>query len=904
MQPASLRYAALRMSKRPLPVALACAVLGLSAAAEAAESSGEEPPRTAAIPLARSAASFMRRATAARRTGPITLDGKVDEPAWRAVPWNDDFTQLEPDEAAPASVRTRFKVLWDDEAIYLGVECDDPLPPTARLSRRDTFVEGDFISFDLDTTHDRRTGFHFQVYAAGQQLDGIHFNDTEFTTDWDAAWESSVATSAKGWSVEVKIPLRVLRIPDHAQVFGFNIYRYLSRRHEQDQWRYRPRGTPGDMSQLGLLGGLDGIKPVHALELQPFVAARTTITTPAPSTRRAPAAFASGCASVGTSPSTVSAGCIGLDLRYNLASDLSLVATINPDFGQVEADARVLNLSTFETFFPEKRPFFLEGLDLFKPPFRVGFGGPYGGLSYQLFYSRRIGQPPAGLDTSDNATVLYLPAAAPVLSAVKMTGTIGGTSVGFLSSIEPKVFAQVVRPDGVAENRLAADASYSGALRLRTPLGDNAIVGFTGTASDPMFTGSARRAHVGAADFTAFDSAREYSLNAQVAGSLLEGNLRDVERDGTVLGRGSSGSGTTVTLNKRGGSVIASAVFDYLSPEFTTNELGYMPRANLARLMAFVGYNDLHPNGLTQRWNANFAIREIHDSRFNVLLFRAAGPEIDAVFSNYWSGGTGFGLVGRHADDRELADGTPLERQPGTFGYANLSSDSRKPVSLNLNLFQSREFGRQAISSEVDWSIGFRPIPSFEGSLEGAYIYETGTIRQIRPATALPGSGEDPTAVLDPQSAVGRTREYLLAPIFDRSLSTTLRGTLAFSPLLTLQAYAQLFTAGVAYGNAQRAVVGPGRSEVTFAQLTDATAADAAPNNDSRQVGLNLNLILRWEWRLGSTLYLVYAHQTANQVTPSMRGLSFGGDLGALSQNQGAVAGDTLLLKIDFLKAL
>src|SRR2546428_7944505 len=213
-------------------------------ALEAAGQSGPSP---------QGAGDFFRSIRAARRSGPIALDGRADEPAWRAAELGEGFTQFEPDEGAPPTAPTRFRVLWDDDSIYLGIECDDPEPPTATLSRRDRVAEGDWVSFDLDTTNDRRTAYHFQVFAGGQQLDGLHFNDTDMTTDWDAAWESAVARTPAGWSVEMRIPLRILRVPDGATSFGFNVYRYLARRKEQDQWRYRPREASGDISLLGRL---------------------------------------------------------------------------------------------------------------------------------------------------------------------------------------------------------------------------------------------------------------------------------------------------------------------------------------------------------------------------------------------------------------------------------------------------------------------------------------------------------------------------------------------------------------------------------------------------------------------------------------------------------------------------
>src|SRR5207244_2249403 len=264
-------------------------------------------------PASQPAASFFRSIHAARRSGPVAIDGRPDELAWNAAELGEGFTQFEPDEGAPPTAPTRFRLLWDDDSIY-------------------------------------------------------------------------VATAS-----------------------CFTASRSRARRKEQVQWRYRPRGSSGDVSLLGQLTGVRGIHPVRSLELRPYLASRSTMTRPAPGPASAPFRFAP-CSSFGIGANGVAAGCAGVDLRYSLASDLSLVATVNPDFGQVEADQRVLNLSTFETFFPEKRPFFTEGLDLFQSPLRISFGGAYGGDAYQVFYSRRIGKPPPDWETA-NGTLLYQPSA-------------------------------------------------------------------------------------------------------------------------------------------------------------------------------------------------------------------------------------------------------------------------------------------------------------------------------------------------------------------------------------------------------------------------------------------------------------------------------------------------------------
>jgi hypothetical protein len=855
-------------------------------------------------------ASYMRTAHAARRTGPIVLDGKLDEPAWQAAPEETQFTQATPDEGSPPTVHTSFRILWDDEYFYLGAVCDDPYPLTVTLTRRDRAIEGDYIQFDLDTTLDRRTAYHFQVYASGTQQDGIHFNDNDTSLDWDAAWESAVhREEGKGWSVEIRIPLRVMRIPEGSTTWGFNFYRVTSRRHEEDQWRFRPNGRSGNVSRLGLLDGLAGIHPVRALELRPYVSLRGARNTPAPS-YLPHSELTFGCASEAVDPKIGLTQCAGADFRYSLASDLSLVGTVNPDFGQVEADQRVLNLSTFETFFPEKRPFFLEGLDLYKPPLHFDVGGSYGGDAYQIFYSRRIGR---GTPTADDLglassqSIAYQQPTVPIATALKLSGTIGATSIGLFSAVEPRVSAQVLGPDGRAETIRTVEARNDAVLRARAPVGDQAFVGVMATAADPLFDDPARgldrtHAHVGEGDLAVFSKDRSTELDVQAVGSVLTGNTPQTLRDGTFMDSTASGGAFSGKLKHSEESWFANVNLDYLSPRFTVDTLGFMPRANLARMMAYTGLQSPHPNGIWQTAQIILVGREVRNAAFDLRLDR------DAILEASMNTPSGFffdlgGIVSApFVDDRELLDGTPLERRASWTWYGAFNTDSRKPVQFLLNWFETRAFSHFERLNQLDGTLAFRPLPQLDGSLEVAYNESAGTLRQIRPAGALPGAG-DPTVELDPRGATETTREYLLAQQHARSVSTTLRGTYSFTPYLTLQAYAQLFTAGIAYGDPQRAVVGPGKGVLRLASLAPAGAADAAPNADDRQSGLDVNVILRWEWRVGSTLYLVYAHSSANDVLPPTRGIDFRGELGTLT-SAGVSRGDSILLKVDLLSTL
>ena len=874
------------------------ALLLAATSARAADASGKAlPPEE----------SFMRTAHAARRTGsPIVVDGKMDEPAWQAAPLEDNFTQVNPDEGKPASVHTAFRVLWDDEFLYFGAICDDDQAPTLTLSRRDRYIEGDSVQFDLDTTLDRRTAYHFQVYAAGQQLDAIHFNDTDMTTDWDAPWESAVARTGKGWSVEMKIPLRSLRIPVGATIMGFNVYRILSRRKEEDQWRFRPNGRPGDISRLGLIDGLAGIHPVKELELWPYLGTKLLRSVPAYAT---PHGELGSCATIGFDPQRQGGFCAGLDLRYNLASDLALVGTINPDFGQVEADSRVLNLTTFETFFPEKRPFFLEGLDLFKLPLRTDIGGPYGGDAYQIFYSRRIGRgtPTASdLGYGSNQTIVYQQPSVPVLGAAKLSGTVAGASVGMLSALEPRVSAQVLE-NGRVDDLRTIEARSDSVLRVRAPLGDRGFAGVSGTAVDPMFTSpqgglERRHAHVGEGDVIVYNADRTWDFTAQGLGSVLTLNEPTTLRDGTHQGATSSGSAVSARIHHAEEYWLSAINLDHLSPEFTVNDLGFMPRANLTRAMGYLALRDPHANSIWQSSQLIGGAREVSDAMLAKRLSRDFFLEGSFTDKQFWFWDTGIDAFTSYVDDRELLDGTPLERQKFAYWYGNISTDSRKPVQLQLSWTEARAAPRFERINQLEFFFVFRPMSQLDGSLDLSYNENAGTIRQIRGASALPGSG-DPTVVLDPSVATQQPREYLLAQQHARSLSTTLRATWSFTPYLTVQGYAQLFTAGISYGSPLRAVAGPGRRTVRLGDLSPALAADFAPDADDRQAGLNVNLILRWEWRTGSTLFLVYAHQSSNDLVPPTPGLNLGRELGALS-DRGVAHGDTLLVKMDLLSAL
>ncbi|HEY4642437.1 MAG TPA: DUF5916 domain-containing protein, partial [Thermoanaerobaculia bacterium] len=357
---------------------------------------------------------------AVRATSPITIDGDLSDAAWQSAPEFTDFTQHDPDDGKPSTLATSVRIVYDDKAIYFGVKMADDHLPTALRTRRDNFVNDDYLSINIDAQHDRLSGNAFTVTPAGEQLDTVLFNDIGEDVSWDGVWESAITTGNDGWIAEIRIPFSQLRFPEQpAHVWGLNITRRITRLNEVVRIVNTPKGGTGFVSHFADIDGIAGIHRGRPLEMVPYGVARSDVrsrfdrTNPflQPSKQKLDG---------------------GLDVKYALTSTLTLTGTINPDFGQVEVDPAVVNLSQFETFYPEKRPFFTEGFQIFNfgdspaPEHWSFFNSP------AFFYSRRIGRSPQG---SINAAFVDAPTDTTILGAGKLTGKVGNWTVGVLDAL-------------------------------------------------------------------------------------------------------------------------------------------------------------------------------------------------------------------------------------------------------------------------------------------------------------------------------------------------------------------------------------------------------------------------------------------------------------------------------------
>ena len=364
------------------------------------------------------AATTLPVVRAVRLQHPLNVDGQLDEAVWQHAAPFPDLVMSDPDQGVPARQRTVVRLAYDDDALYVGARLYDLAPDSiiARVARRDDDVPSDQFSILLDPFHDKRTGYYFAVNAAGTQQDGVIFNDVQSDASWDGVWQARVHRDREGWSAEMRIPFSQLRFRDvPSMVWGVNVERMVPRYNEQDALVYTPRGESGFVSRFAELQGLDGVRPSQHIEIMPYVTQRTE--------------------ALRFDALRLDAGSMGGDLRASLGSKLTLNATVNPDFGQVEIDPAVVNLSDVESFFSEKRPFFTEGVGIF----RCGNNGAsdYPGFNWpepMFFYSRRIGRAPQG--GTPAADVVDRPLGTRILGAAKVTGQLApGWNVGTVQAI-------------------------------------------------------------------------------------------------------------------------------------------------------------------------------------------------------------------------------------------------------------------------------------------------------------------------------------------------------------------------------------------------------------------------------------------------------------------------------------
>jgi hypothetical protein len=833
-----------------------------------------------ASPLA--AAPVATPLKAVRAAAHIVLDGRLDDETWGLAAPSGPFLQKDPDEGKPASERTEVRVAYDDEALYVAARMfdSDPRAVVRRLSRRDDEPDADRFVLYLDPRHDHRNGFEFWVSAAGVQRDAVIYNDSWDDFSWDGVWEAAVALDEQGWTAEVKIPFSQLRFAEgEEQVWGINAARFIHRKAEEDWLELVPKKESGLAARMAHLEGLRGIHPRRALSLLPYVVSRGELVAP----RSAGDPFNDGSRTLGA---------VGLDLKYGLTSSLTLDATVNPDFGQVEVDPAVVNLSDFETFFDEKRPFFIEGSPIFNNFGHNGCNNFWGFNRSEpdIFYSRRIGRAPQG---GAEGEFVSAPTATTILGAAKLTGRVGGGwTVAALEAVAGSEGARLA--DGPRRSRQEVEPFSNYLVARAQHDGERVGVGVIGTSvlrtfDDASLSGLlARKAWVGGVDGYAFlDKKKDWAMTARFAASRLEGSTAAIGRaqrasqryfqrpDATQveldpLATALSGWTGSVNLNRQGGTVRVNSALWATSPGFESNDLGFNSRSDRWGFHTVVDYRKTDADRYTRsRW---FALSKWYSLNF---ARERQGDGLHGIwelqFRNYWwLGGNGWKRW-RSLDDR-LTRGGPSVVLPAGWG-ANLWSrtDTRKRLVLR---FDGNYFEHTAGTTERTLSATVEMKPA--GSV---FVSFGPSLYRLRSAASWV------TALDDPLATATFGRRYVFGELHQTEAAMTTRVNWILSPRMSLQVYAQpLISVGDyrqfkelarartfdfnRYGAGAGTIAAAGPGYAVDPDGAGPAAAFTFDDPDFNFKSLRVNAIYRWEWRPGSTLYVAWTQQRQDLGDP------------------------------------
>ena len=829
--------------------------------------SGPVRPSVAVEPPARAIpAPTATTATAARASTAPVLDGKDDDALWLVAPAITQFRQHDPVEDGDPRFRTEAKVGYDSRYLYVFVRAFDPAPDSvmAFLSRRDARTPSDYIHLMVDSYRDRRTGVRFSVNPVGVKRDFSISGDGNEDASWDGVWDVATAVDSLGWTAEYRIPFGQLRFPEAAtHTFGFAVWRDIARYNERISWPLFRRSRTGLVSQWGDVSGFDGISSPRRLEVLPY-----TVATNAPRP-------------VGNAFERRQSVAFGADVKYGLTSNLTLDATVNPDFGQVEADPAVLNLSAFEQFFEERRPFFLEGAGIFN--FAGQTFGNGNTPSNALFYSRRIGRGPQlsgryyDQDNPTNSTIM---------GAAKLTGrTAGGLSVGFLDAVTQ-------RETGAGGRTIEPQSNYMVA-RLAQDLRDgNSGVGLMLTATNRALDDDSRDLLRESAYALGIDARHRFWHNdyqvtgtavlSQVSGTpaailaTQRSNVHLFQRPDSRLRVDSTatalaGSRVSFGIGKQGGGITRfNASVSRTSAGYEINDAGFLTRADVTSNGNWFGLQLQEPTRYYRRVFAN--LNQWNEWNTDGLhLNSGANVNVNGELPNQWWVFTGFNVngIGEAYDDRASRGGPALRRTLRQNAWLGIETDGRKPVTVTLQGY----YALPDVAGSTEWGI------------DPAVNFRVASRLQAEVGLHLSAGLNDAQWVGNVADAAGT--HFTFARLHQRTSAVTTRLDYTVTPALSVQVYAQPFITAGDY-DALRELADP-RAD----RYADRFRSFVGPLNDFNVKQFRSNTVVRWEYRPGSVLFLVW-QQGRGQYDRNLGSFDLGRDYGDLFKSR---SDNTFLIK-------
>ena len=821
------------------------------------------------------------------------VDGRLDDPVWARAQPATGFRQAEPTPGEAASQRTEARVVYTDAAVYVGMRMYDTAPDQVRaqfVRRDDHEAVSDWASVMFDSYFDRRTSFEFATTPTGTRVDILHLDENAQDVAWDAVWDVATSRDAEGWTAEFRIPLSQLRFSGGDQLtWGINFTRKIARSSEVAYWAPIPPTSGKHVSLYGDLVGLERLSPPGGLEALPYTVGRLG---------RAPGSEANPFYKRNDMW-----GSGGLDLKYGITSNLTLTATMNPDFGQVEADPSEVNLTAFETFYAEKRPFFTEGTEIFRFPLL-----PEG----HAFYSRRIGRAPQLSPSVPAGSFSDTPETARILGALKLSGkTASGWSVGLVEAVTGKVSADVSGPDGIVAQPLEPRTNYLAGRVSRDFRAGRSGVGLIATATNRSLDADAfdrlrSASYLGGTDFWhRFGKGSNYEVSGWWVGTHVRGSENAIavtQRSAAHLftrpdGEHLTYDPTRTSMNgwagefsarKRGGGNWTWTLgLGARSPGVEPNDLGFLSYADTWYGSVTARYSDFTRGAHLRNWYVNGQLVQAQTFGMENLR-RSAHVNTRVTFLNFWQATLNTSFWGPRKWIWELRGG-PALRLPG-YAQARwiVRSDTRKPWGMTL---QGRvQVDGQDAGHELtfDPQVDFRPTPRATVSLGPVATFEVNADQYV----ARVGSSSDPTYV------VGRVDRH--------TVSMQARVSYGFSPTLNLDVYAQPFLSTGSYSDFRRVADPHAEDFDTRLPLLTGLALDEETNRyrnaslDFRNPEFNvrefrLNAVLRWEYLPGSTLFLVWTQ--ARQDYEAFGDLELGRDFDRLFA---APATNVFMVKLNY----
>ncbi len=799
---------------------------------------------------------------ALRTDAPPAIDGRLSEEAWSRAQVADTFTQKDPDEGKPATERTEIRILYDADALYIGARMfdSDPAKITARLSPRDETADCDRIMIYLDPRHDLRTGVEFWITAAGVQRDSVISNDTFEDNAWDAVWTAAALVDAQGWSAELRIPYSQLRFnAADSQIWGVNVARYIQRKNETAWLRLVPKTENGLASRMIDLVGIDGVHASRHVEVVPYTAVRQEN-------------IESDHVGDPFNDGTRTFGSVGLDVKTRIIGGLTLDATINPDFGQAEVDPAVVNLSAYETYFPERRRFFIEGADIFD---NFGIGGTnnlsgFNTSDPKIFYSRRIGRVPQG---HADGEFVDAPHSTTIIGAAKATGkTANGWSIGLIEALTSGENARVVSGGVPGRVEVEPTTNYFVA-RVQRDLARGGVGMLTTSVLRDLKTPAlasllTKQAFVFGGDaYYFFDHKKDWVVTGKFSGSRVSGTtdaIASLQRapqryyqrpdaphvsfDPTRTSL--SGYAGRVNLNRNEGVWRVNAVLWTVSPGFESNDLGFHGTGDRAGGHAMGIWRQQNPDRWTRSksaWIARAWVWNFNHELQSDMWF-ACG---DTTFQSYWSVNACGGWFIPTLDDQLTRGGPSSASVPGRMINGGFSSDARKTISIN-------GYGGADWNKAGGWTSndGLTVTVKALSSL----TFSTGPeFSRSRVAAQYVGTKPDPAAM----ATYGA--HYVFAPLDQTQLSLTTRVNYILNPRASLQVYMQPLLAVGDY-SAFRELAAP--RTFTFKPYDFNNPELVFENPDYNFKSLRLNAVFRWEFKPGSTFYAVWTEQREDLRNP------------------------------------